>query len=384
MAPCAGRKKEYARSSSLKNHEAICLTLLERRQKADRRRLEQSDRRRRERSASPRRKNRSRHSDRSYERGSSNYHSSRGRSSSHEHGGGGRKDSLEFLQGSSHNEIQDSVMDMGQGFLPYSVIQPEVISPAMSPPPPPPPPPPPVLERGYRQKRRTIKLRDDYPSEGPAPLPAPEEMQPAEDPELEMVPSTVTRRFLQLVNNIRLILVQKFWTKGNTFGLSRLYYGNPSRIPDEFTSTADMATAAVNSQPLKAGKDGMLDAIWPYPNISSWRLGINNVLLAKDFKLEDIQNVAWDKINDLLAQISPNAPEGEGWVETSVDIELPTGIKKKAGERPQNNHRAANFFSVPGLWHRSIPALISSVFSGDTAAEIFHFNPFKQFWIVCI
>ncbi|KIJ22617.1 hypothetical protein M422DRAFT_196960 [Sphaerobolus stellatus SS14] len=159
-----------------------------------------------------------------------------------------------------------------------------------------------------------------------------------------------------------------------------------------------MATAAVNSQPLKAGKDGILDAIWPYPNISSWRLGswfwgqgdtkslagfrdlVNNVLLAKDFKLEDIQNVAWDKINDLLAQISPNAPEGEGWVETSVDIEVPTGIKKKAGEQPQNNHQAAKSFSVPGLWHHSIPALISSVFSGDTAAESFHFNPFKQFW----
>ncbi|KIJ32462.1 hypothetical protein M422DRAFT_265630 [Sphaerobolus stellatus SS14] len=261
-----------------------------------------------------------------------------------------------------------------------------------------PPPPPPVLGRGNRQKRRTIKLRDDYPPEGPALLPAPEEMQPAEDPELEMVPSTVTRRFLQLANNIRLILVQKFWTKSNTFGLSRLYYGNPSCISDEFTSTADMATAAVNSQPPKAVKDGMLDAIWPYPNISSWRLGswfwgqgdtksltgfrdlVNNVLLAKDFKLKDIQNVAWDKINDLLAQISPNAPEGEGWVETSVDIEVPTGIKKKAGEQPQNNHRAAKFFSVPGLWHRSIPALISSVFSGDMAAESFHFNPFKQFW----
>ncbi|KIJ50055.1 hypothetical protein M422DRAFT_160141, partial [Sphaerobolus stellatus SS14] len=159
-----------------------------------------------------------------------------------------------------------------------------------------------------------------------------------------------------------------------------------------------MTTAAAEPQTSRSRKHGILEALWPYPNISSWRLGswfwgqgdtksragfkdlVNNVLLAEDFNLDDIQDIPWDKINDLLAQISPTAPEGEGWVETSVDIEVPTGVKKKAGEQAQNRPRAAKTFTVPGLWYRSIPALISSIFSGDTASESFHFNPFKQFW----
>lgn len=185
----------------------------------------------------------------------------------------------------------------------------------------------------------------------------------------------------------------------NTFRVSRLYYGKPDRIPDEFISPADVVVDNVASMSSSHRRRGILEAIWPYPNLSTWRLGswfwssgdtksrsgfkdlVDNVLLAEDFNIDDIRGVNWDNLNDLLAKSAPDAPEGENWRESAVDIEVPTGIKKKASDRGHNlSSRASRVFTVHGLWTRSIPQVIKSVFSGDTSTESFHFNPFKQFW----
>jgi len=199
--------------------------------------------------------------------------------------------------------------------------------------------------------------------------------------------------------NVKLILVDKFKTTANTFRISRLYYGKPACIPEEFIGTADVAAEGLASMSKSHRQQGILDAIWPYPNLSAWRLGswfwssgdtisrsgfkdlVDNVLLAEDFDLEDIRDMNWDKIDDLLAKCALDAPEGEGWRESSIDVEVPTGMKKKAGDRSrESSSRASKLFTVHGLWTRSIPEVIKSVFSGDTSSESFHFNPFKQFW----
>ncbi|KIJ35487.1 hypothetical protein M422DRAFT_262270 [Sphaerobolus stellatus SS14] len=277
----------------------------------------------------------------------------------------------EFIEGASHLEIQDQDKDIQIPDLVPHVQVPDIsksihlpLSPPLIPP----------SGRGQRAKRPPARYREDYLPEGPAPLPPSNEMQSAEDPEPEPI-APQPHRFLQVANNIRLVLVEKYWTRMNTFGLSQLDYGHPSRIPDELVCMEDMVTTAAASEPLslKNRKCGIRKAIWPYPNISSWRLGswfwsqgntksrsgfkelINNVLLADDFSLEDIRDVAWDKINELLGQTHPTAPEGEGWLQTDVEIKVPTGIKKRASDHAQ--HRAGKTFTVPGLWCKCLPCL---------------------------
>ncbi|GJJ13554.1 hypothetical protein Clacol_007809 [Clathrus columnatus] len=253
----------------------------------------------------------------------------------------------------------------------------------------------PQLGRGHRIKKP--KKRDDWLPEGPAP--PPDQMEPVNDPEPEVpIPSAAPRQFIQITPHIKLILVEKYWTMTNSFGISRLYYGKPSCIPDHLNSAADLVSGLLDPTHSQPTRREIQDAIWPYPNISSWRLGrwlwnsgdtkslagfkdlVNNVLLAEDFRQEDLAGIQWDKIHSLLAETLPGAPEGEGWCQASVDIQVPTGVKKKVSDKSTDLLRASKTFTVPGLWYRPICTVIKSVFSDNTAASMFHFNPFKQFW----
>ncbi|GJJ14857.1 hypothetical protein Clacol_009125 [Clathrus columnatus] len=255
----------------------------------------------------------------------------------------------------------------------------------------------PQLGRGHRIKKP--EKRDDWLPEGPAPMLSLEQVGPANDPESNVVTLHVpSRQFLQLAPKARLIFVKKFWTSTNSFGISRLYYGEPSYIPDQHNTVANMTTKTLQSLPSQISNREICEAIWPYPNISSWRLGewlwrsgdtkslvgfkdlVNNVILAEDFTPAELHGVPWDKINSLLAARLPMSPEGEGWCEAHVEIQVPTGVKRKTSNKTPNSMRASKTFIVPGLWYRSICTIIKTVFSQDTVAETFHFNPFKQFW----
>ncbi|KIJ27116.1 hypothetical protein M422DRAFT_785011 [Sphaerobolus stellatus SS14] len=204
-----------------------------------------------------------------------------------------------------------------------------------------------VLGQGHRRRRPVWKLREDILPEGPAPLPSPSENSSEGDPDPESpepAPVPLRQDFLQIAPNIRLNLISKFRTLANSFGVSRLFYGRPERIPDELTSTINMATPA-------------------------------------DFKIDDIRDITWDKINKLLTQESSESPGGEEWLHSEVNIKIPTGIKKKKSDKKHPRvDISPKSFNVPGLWWRSIPAIIQRVFSTDDSAKNFHFNPFKQFW----
>ncbi|KAJ7181996.1 hypothetical protein C8R46DRAFT_1210480 [Mycena filopes] len=58
----------------------------------------------------------------------------------------------------------------------------------------------------------------------------------------------------------------------------------------------------------------------------------------------------------------------DGWVETAVDIEIPSGARNSP----------TRTFSVPGLHHRSIVGVIRAAFTEVTALQ-FHLTPFKRF-----
>jgi hypothetical protein len=65
--------------------------------------------------------------------------------------------------------------------------------------------------------------------------------------------------------------------------------------------------------------------------------------------------------------------KGEGWKKDSVTISIPTG-------KQDNGRGGAKDFVIEGLYHRSITALMTSIYSSDPASLSFHHEPFKQYW----
>jgi hypothetical protein len=164
-------------------------------------------------------------------------------------------------------------------------------------------------------------------------------------------------------------------------------------------------------------KKPLAQYLWPYPNISAWRLGnwfwnsgdtksreslktlTREVILASDFIPKDLDGVSWDSIDEKLASAAQGTPfEDEGWISATVNICVPTGIKqtkkKKQKSRKrtltqgvlgENHHNfsednGGKIFSIESLWYRPIVAIIQDVFRNSPAAERFHFEPFQTMW----
>jgi Plavaka transposase len=249
-----------------------------------------------------------------------------------------------------------------------------------------------AMGRGKRKKRLAPKLRQDVLPDGQAPLPP---LRQSPTPEVD---ETGPRSFLQIRQNLRLVFTDIVHTTVNTFGVSRAYYGRPTCIPDEYMTVGEQAMPLVAGQ--RHQPRSLRATLWPYPNISAWRLGswfwgggdtkskagfkdlVKSVLLSPDFNVRELSDIRWDDIDEMLAKDAGNQPYGgEGWKETAITISIPTGVKKKASDaRAANSGATSHMMEIPGLWHRSIVALIRSVFCDDPAAQHLHFNPFKQYW----
>lgn len=220
-----------------------------------------------------------------------------------------------------------------------------------APQPPPPPPAGPLPEgRGCRQKFPTWKIKKvpDTLPEGPAPL-LPISADPEPEPEPEPQGES-SRTYIQIAHNIRLRLVDIVTTSLNSFGIFREYYGKPVRIPDENISLGDMSDFPRNIDEHRGNsrcKKPLAQYLWPYPNISAWRLGnwfwnsgdtksreslktlTREVILASDFIPKDLDGVSWDSIDEKLASAAQGTPfEDEGWISATVNICVPTGIKQ--------------------------------------------------------
>ncbi|KIJ23072.1 hypothetical protein M422DRAFT_276427 [Sphaerobolus stellatus SS14] len=260
-----------------------------------------------------------------------------------------------------------------------------------------------------RTRRPTRKILDMLP-EGPAPLPP---LSPVPQPE----PEEFRRSYVQLSNRVRLRLVNTVRTMSNSFGLSRIYYGKLTTIPDENLGIEELSGKFVSEQS-EQGADGPFSlsqtikgAIYPYPNLSSWRVGnwfwtqgetklkaglkslVDNVILAEDFDREELRDVSWDAIDEKLAKGKgvTKASLVEGWQESSVEILMPTGIKtlkevmkkmkaasnaSKGSTSLPRNPPAGQKFTVEGVFHRPLVPLVCYLLENNPAVQCFHFQPF--------
>ncbi|KIJ58305.1 hypothetical protein HYDPIDRAFT_141613 [Hydnomerulius pinastri MD-312] len=98
---------------------------------------------------------------------------------------------------------------------------------------------------------------------------------------------------------------------------------------------------------------------------------VQDVLLAQDFKVEDLKGFSMAKQNRLWDTKSDDtAPQSDGWREVDVNIDVPT-----RSSSPSGNHRT---FRVSGLLYRPLVGVIKAAFSEPTS-KWFHLYPFKRF-----
>jgi hypothetical protein len=199
-------------------------------------------------------------------------------------------------------------------------------------------------------------------------------------------------------------------TRSNSYGIYRSYpFGIPSYTPDELYSldvVSDSTTFAPDSgahtpdrlpwwSPFSSSLDNLTEAYFaPFLNASVFRLMnwfyngsnnkslsdldnlVNNVILATDFKTEDLvgfratrEAERLDKVDALQSRF----PTQDGWIETSVRISLPSKKVTHATEAD------APKFDVPGLFHRRLIYVIKAALQ-ETVAQSYHFSPFQEFW----
>ncbi|KAJ7163736.1 hypothetical protein C8R46DRAFT_1221491 [Mycena filopes] len=203
----------------------------------------------------------------------------------------------------------------------------------------------------------------------PAPMPI--------EPVLPEPPAGRRRVILHVADTMRSLC--------NRFGVFREYRHRPTYDPDALLRQEDLANipAPVDPEllPDTPAPAPAPTAPWPFRNMSIYRLmhwansGSNSkselevtrlvteVLAAEDFVAGDLAGFNAHRENKV---VPPWA--SDGWVETAVDIDIPSGVRNSL----------ARTFSVPGLHHRSIVGVICAAFAEVTAQQ-FHLTPFKRF-----
>ena len=249
------------------------------------------------------------------------------------------------------------------------------------------PSPPPVmpaltnagrLQRAYRLPARYSDLQPA----GPAPLPPAINLPPV-PPGSYALPRVI----LHVRNSMR--------TSLNDFSILREYPHRPSYDPDAFISEDNLSNYH-DQCPADLQEPALQPASsppWPFRNMSiylmmQWMITGGNKKsvgeidrLAKDvlgstsFKLEDLTGFSARQENkhlDLSEKIELKNPYSQdGWVESTVQISVPTGTRDSNGRGEP--------FSIPGLHHRPLVAVMKAALA-DITAHHFHFSPFKRIW----
>lgn len=179
----------------------------------------------------------------------------------------------------------------------------------------------------------------------------------------------------------------------NSFGILREYSHRPSYDPDTSVPEDDLSNypAPQPIPPSDSALEHHHEPPWPFQNMSIYLLmewmitGSNNksvgemnrlanILRAKEFKPADLADFSASRENkhfDLSEQSLPDNPYSrDGWVESSVCISVPTGLKDGGRGMP---------FSVPGLHRWSLLSVMKAALT-DITSKRFHFSPFKRFW----
>ena len=203
-----------------------------------------------------------------------------------------------------------------------------------------------------------------------------------------------------------------YTTEPNSHNVYRVYEsGAPTFTPDysfRINSVADspnfipinQASRATWSSPFGTGNHDIADvetlAQLPFANISicclmMWfyngsntksltdlNVLVHNVLLSKDFKLEDLSMFDAAKEAKMLdnykaTPTSNHLNPKDGWIKSSVPISLPCEKVSYPSEED------APVYNVQGLYHRKPLNVIKAAFL-ESAAEDFHITPYKEYW----
>ena len=190
-------------------------------------------------------------------------------------------------------------------------------------------------------------------------------------------------------------------TSFNKFSIVCNYCHRPSYDPDVFLTLNQLSNitcepAGGSSRTVALDIPSLPPALpWPWMNMSLWRLMtwmmtgstqksgaevtclVHEVIRSLDF---DHDHFVKFNAHTQMKQFdkSENAPGNsndclrqDSWKEVTVDVSVPTQ------ERNPNGNRQP--FSIPGLFHCPITAVVLAAFA-EKAAKWFHLTPFKWIW----
>lgn len=252
------------------------------------------------------------------------------------------------------------------------------------------PHPEPILGRGARKKRLTWKLLERLPAP-PAPPPMHNMDQLAQECTAdapEALPNPPVLEWYRTVPNI--------------FSMLREYLGAPSHHPDtgftldKFTNVppASPPAAVVDEEDSTAEFRKSAACEHMFANSTVFQLmqwmwtGSATKSIAEMARLiEILQSPEFDKSHlegfdihketarlDASLDFQEGRPSDEGWQESEVTIEVPDGQK-----HADTSASPLKTFTFPGLYHRSITAVIEKAFAKESARD-FHYTPFKSIW----
>jgi hypothetical protein len=244
--------------------------------------------------------------------------------------------------------------------------------PGPGPPSPPLPPPPPCLTQSGRP-RRSYQVPRRYVDLLPEAVPIQDEEEP-----------------VNVLPRVRLYMRDRLQTVPNIFGVWREYFYRPSYNPESAVRTEDLRLANYTTidtedgeseeseEPelsVHANKTTQLIMEWvntgaPTKSNAEVNRLVHEYICHSDFKPEDLQSFDANRENRRIDALdtSRESPLPDSFQTTSVNIEVPTGIKDAS----------PHIFPVPGLFYRPLTASICAAFSSPIASH-FHYSPFKQF-----
>jgi hypothetical protein len=180
-------------------------------------------------------------------------------------------------------------------------------------------------------------------------------------------------------------------TDTNGFGLYREYTRAPIVDPEDNTTLEDLCSLTETPQESNTGTDTAF--FHPFLNASVFRLLdwfysgsatkskadldslVHNVILAEDFKLEDVKHFSADRE---MARLDEYGNTGspflakDGWKEGSVKIRVPNAKSKFASES------VAPEFDIGGVYYRPLLEIIKGAYQSPDAKK-YHWVPFKLF-----
>jgi hypothetical protein len=263
-----------------------------------------------------------------------------------------------------------------------------------------------TLRRTTRIRRPTEKvriIRPDVLPEGPGPL--------EEEPATGEPPTDAETTPAQL--RLLLHIPELFRTMANTFGLTRLYFGCPSAVPDMDVGIESFVADHVGDPDPILSKS-VADIIYPYPNLHAFNLNrwfwgkagksrddrrdlIQKVIGAPGFKPEEVMGVNFEKLDEEVAKDHNSCLEGNGWEQSSITIEVLIGQKatKKSKQKKAAAHRSAQLhdkidleahewqtkrFVVPNFHHRKLTHVMCAAIENFPQAKQFHWHPYETLW----